>query len=418
MSICQCGNALINRGADGKMTEFEHCFIGILIHFFEKFLLYLFLLLMNVVSFAQSVRISLFNEVPMKCAVVSTLKGNYDVIGDSSVRMHLSDHDVMYITLIGNQLMLRSSQKAIGNFTSLKFEATDKGNVFRLNPVSPVGDARQYNDNLIVLVAYCRISLINEVEPDNYIAGVVEAEAGSNAEPEFYKAQSILARTYLYGHFNRHQSEGFQLCDGVHCQAYKGRSFRNPAIAEATKATTGMVVVGPDSTFITAVFHANCGGETESAANAWLSGKDYLVSVKDPFCQNSPSFKWTKTVTLDQWKTYLKNHGFKFSKGISPGAFDFSQIRRRGYYVLGKDSLPTKQIRTDFQLRSAFFSIIASHTDITINGRGFGHGVGLCQDGAMRMAKIGYLYIDILTYYYKGIRIVSLPAGGKDRRGK
>lgn len=366
------------------------------------------LCLVSLSAACQSVRISVLNEIPLKSVVISTLKGNYSVIADSSVRMSLSEREVMYITFMGNQLMLRSNEKIIGNFATLRFEAAESDDVIRINPVTPAGDTRQYNDNLIVSVAYNRISLINEVNPNNYIAGVVEAESGPNAEPEFYKAQSILARTYLYGHFTRHQSEGFQLCDGVHCQAYKGRSFRNRSISEATKATRDLVVVGPDSAFITAVFHANCGGETESAANAWLSGKSYLIAVKDPFCQNSPSAKWTKTITLDQWKDYLKGHGFKFSKKISPGEFDFSQILRRNYYVLGKDSIPTKQIRGDFQLRSAFFSVIASKTDITFNGRGFGHGVGMCQDGAIQMAKIGYAYPDILTYYYKNIRIVSL----------
>ena len=253
----------------GKANEaffsFAHLHIITLTHFFQKISILLFALLLGLSATAQPVRISLFNEVSMKCLVVSTLKGNYNIIGDSSVRLRLSERDVIYISLINNHLMVRNSQKAVGDFTTLRFEALDKGSVFRLNPVTPAGDTRQYNDNLTISIAYNRISLINIVDPDNYIAGVVEAEAGSNAEPEFYKAQSILARTYLYGHFNRHESEGFQLCDGVHCQAYKGRAYRNPAIAEATKATTKLVVVGPDSTFITAVFHANCGGETESA---------------------------------------------------------------------------------------------------------------------------------------------------------
>ena len=75
---------------------------------------------------------------------------------------------------------------------------------------------------------------------------------------------------------------------------------------------------------------------------------------------------------------------------------------------MGKDSLHTKQIRSDFQLRSAFFSIIATQKEVAIKGRGFGHGVGMCQDGAMQMAKIGYKYADILSYYYKEIRVVSI----------
>jgi stage II sporulation protein D len=381
-------------------------------------LIFFSLWISNFTVHGQFVRVSLFNEVPVKSIVVSTLKGAYKVTGDSSFTMNLSDKEVMYISLFGQQIMLRNSQNAIGSFSMLKFEALDADGAIRLNLVSPAGDTRQYPNNLIVSVAYGRISLINEVLPENYIAGVVESEAGPNAFPEFYKAQAILARTYLYGHINRHQSEGFQLCDGVHCQAYKGRSSRNPEIVEATKATRGLVMVAEDSTYITAVFHANCGGETESAANAWLNGKSYLVSVKDPFCQNSPSARWTKTITLDQWKNYLKSHGFAFSKNVSPGNFDFSQINRKLYYIMGHDSIPTKQIRTDFQLHSTFFSIIATTKDVTIKGRGFGHGVGMCQDGAMQMAKIGYQYTDILGYYYKGARIVGGLTPGPSPKGE
>ena len=131
-----------------------------------------------------------------------------------------------------------------------------------------------------------------------------------------------------------------------------------------------------------------------------------MNAVKDPFCQNSSSAHWTKVITLNQWETYLKERGFKFSKNVSPGNFDFLQINRKQFYKVGKDSIPNKQIRSDFQLRSSFFSVVASTTDITFQGRGFGHGVGLCQDGAMQMAKIGYKYDDILNYYYKSISIV------------
>lgn len=361
---------------------------------------------------AQMVNISLFNETPLKSVVVSTLKGKYKVTADHTKEIEFTNTDAIYISIYGERIVVRNSQQLIGTFSSLIFEGVGTDNVLRINPVSPSANTRQYNDNLRISVAFGRLSLINQIQPDNYIAGVVEAEAGGNADMEFYKAQSVLARTYLYGHFSRHESEGFQLCDGVHCQAYNGRSIRNPAIIAATKATAGMVLISTDSTFITAVFHADCGGETESAEHAWLSGKSYLVSVKDPFCQNSPSSKWEKTIPLDQWKIYLKDHGFKLKKDISPGSFDFSQITRRQYYVLKKDSIPTKQIRTDFQLRSAFFSVIASDNSITFKGKGFGHGVGMCQDGAIQMARAGYKYEDILKFYFKDIRLINLNGEG------
>jgi stage II sporulation protein D len=354
----------------------------------------------------QVIHISLLNEVPVKGVIISSLKGTYQVICDSTLTLNMGANDAMYVTIFDQRLLLRNSQNPIGNFASVKFQANDTDAVIRVSSVNPKSEPRQYSDDLSLSVAFSRILIINDVQPNNYIAGVVDAEAGPNAGVEFYKAQSILVRTYLYGNINRHIMEGFQLCDGVHCQAYKGRAVRNPVIAKATKATSGFVVLAEDSSYINAVFHANCGGETESGANAWLSDKSYLVPVKDPFCINSQSAKWNKSISLDQWKKYLRSHGFTFSAECTPDKFEFSQVNRKQYYKVGKDSIPFKQIRTDLQLKSSFFSISANAKEITLNGRGFGHGVGLCQDGAMYMAKIGYKFEDILNYYFKGIKIV------------
>ncbi len=356
---------------------------------------------------AQKIGISLFNETPVKSVVVSSFKGYYRIYCDSVYVSDFMPDDVIYISLINKNLAIRNSKNPLGVFSSVWFQAADSNSVIRLNIVSPNAGVRQFNDNLHVSVAFNRILLINEINSDNYIAGVVEAEAGPNADVEFYKAQSILARTYLFGHFYRHETEGFQLCDEVHCQAYHGRSVKNPIIVQATNFTSGLVVVGGDTSFITAVFHANCGGQTESASNTWLSGKPYLQPVKDPFCQNSSSAHWTKTISLDQWKTYLQGHGMKLKPGMSPGLFDFTQINRKLFYKVLKDSVPVKQIRSDFQLKSSFFSLITSEKEVTFKGRGAGHGVGMCQEGAMQMAKIGYKYEDILAYYFKGIRVVK-----------
>jgi stage II sporulation protein D len=355
----------------------------------------------------QALHISLFNELPIKSVIISSLKGPYQVICDSSLTLTMDSNEAMYITIFEQRLLLRGSQNPIGNFATIKFETSDTDAVIRISPVSPKSDPRQYNDNLTLSVAFGRILLINDVQPNNYIAGVVDAEAGPNAGFEFYKAQSILVRTYLYSNINRHITEGFQLCDGVHCQAYRGRAVRNPIIAQATKATYGYVVIAQDSSYINAVFHANCGGETESGANAWLHDKSYLVPVKDPFCVNSSSARWSKTIPLNQWKNYLKSHGFKLAADCSPDNFDFSQITRKQFYKMGRDSIPLRQIRTDFKLKSTFFSVVANAKEITLKGRGFGHGVGLCQDGAMYMAKIGYKSDDILKYYFKNIKIIS-----------
>ena len=359
-------------------------------------------------AFSQSVRIGLCNDLDLKSIVVSYLKGRYQVFADSALLMELPKDDALYVSMYGTKLLVRNSQEAIGTFGTIKITEVDTGSVFRMMAVTPKSETHQYANSLTLSVAYGRIMAINEAQVDNYVSGVVEAETGPNALPELYKAQAVLVRTFLYGHIGRHGSEGFDLCDGVHCQAFKGRAIRNLAVVAATKATAGQVVLAPDSTFITAFFHANCGGETESAYNAWLSGKSYLIPVKDPFCLNSPGAQWIKKVPIEQWSQYLKAHGFKLPKKFAPIGFDITQINRKQYYRIGKDSIPMKQIRNDFQLRSTFFSVIASEKEITLKGKGYGHGVGMCQEGAIQMAKIGYKYDEILNYYFKGIRLSNL----------
>jgi hypothetical protein len=148
-------------------------------------LIYLSLCLINHHAHAQSVCISLFNETPVKGVVVSALKGTYRVFGDSSFIMNQSEKDAMYISMFDHRLLLRNSRQPIGNFANIRFEAVDTNAVIRLNPVNPNKEPRQYNDNLLVSVAFERVLLINEVQQSNYIAGVVDAEAGPNAEPEF-----------------------------------------------------------------------------------------------------------------------------------------------------------------------------------------------------------------------------------------
>ncbi|HEX2936205.1 MAG TPA: SpoIID/LytB domain-containing protein [Bacteroidales bacterium] len=353
-------------------------------------------------------RISLFNEVPLKTVIVSSLKGAYTVWGDGDKLFPLKSTDAIYLSMYDGQILMRNAEKPIGYFAKVHIECADENAIIRIKPVEPAKDGRQYNNNLDISIAFNRLLLVNDVDPDNYVAGVVDAETGPNAEPELYKAQSVLARTYLYKSITKHESEGFQLCDGEHCQAYKGRSNRNPFIREATKATSGLVVIDQDSSFITAAFHANCGGNTESAENAWLSPKSYLIPVKDPFCQNAPAARWSVTVPLSEWRTYLKSHGIKNAVKTAYINFNVVQTERHQYYVLGKDSVPYKQIRSDYKLRSSFFSVSATQKEVTFNGRGYGHGVGMCQEGAIQMAKIGYKYNEIIQFYYKGVQIVNI----------
>ena len=230
---------------------------------------------------------------------------------------------------------------------------------------------------------------------------------GPNAEDELYKAHALLIRTYMLNHFDRHREEGFSLCDGVHCQAYHGRVKYNPGIAKSVFETSGEVVTDFHYKLITAVYHANSGGETQRASDVWLKDYDYLQAVIDPYSLHQPAAKWYDTIYFDDWKKYLLEKGLKSVKKMPGEVLYIQQRHRRKYFVLDTDSLLMTTIREDWGLRSTFFNMFPEEGGkIVIWGKGYGHGVGLSQEGAMYMATQGFNYKDILRFYFFNIRIM------------
>ena len=407
---------------------------------------------------AQHINISIFNDFNVKSVVITPVEGKYDIIaspppdkpiprplpkgkgsnkgrGENDSVFKLETNSIIYLTLIGDSISIRDLDKSFGVFKKIEIRGTEKINNFIIKPVSPALEQRVYNDNLIILVrrggsvANSRLIIISEVDLENYIARVVETEGGPKSPTEYYKSQAIICRTYALEKFSRHIEEGFNLCDGVHCQAYKGKSIYSKIILEATKSTSGLIIVDTNLTLITAAFHSNCGGETVNSEDVWVMPKSYLKSVKDNFCIEQPNSKWKKTISIAQWKKYLTSYGIKIPS-IRGGGLDivsggvcnsnpdktqidellFEQQNRKVYYTINNASIPLKRIRDDWKLRSTFFSIKSEGNNLLLKGKGYGHGVGLCQEGAMQMAKMGYNYKEIIKFYYKNVHIISLEA--------
>jgi stage II sporulation protein D len=177
-------------------------------------------------------------------------------------------------------------------------------------------------------------------------------------------------------------------------------------ITEATKLTRGRVLIGQDSSLITAAFHSNCGGETANSETVWLKSLPYLRSVNDPYCRNQPNANWERRISIERWKSYLRNKGFSVNK-ISKRSFQFNQKHRKKYYTIKNDSLLLKTIRNDWEFPSTFFEIDKSWNELDFTGRGYGHGVGMCQEGAMMMARKGFSYKEIIHFYYKNVAIIN-----------
>jgi stage II sporulation protein D len=162
-----------------------------------------------------------------------------------------------------------------------------------------------------------------------------------------------------------------------------------------------------NSSLITAAYHANCGGMTSSSESVWLLPKPYLQPIKDVYCHNKPNSQWQLDISKGEWIRYLIKQGvviFPDSTYYLP----FYQAERMLYLPVDNMNITVTKIRDDLDLRSAFFDIVEVNNRIMITGKGYGHGVGLCQEGAMEMARLGKTFEEIIHYYYKNVTIIPV----------
>jgi stage II sporulation protein D len=274
---------------------------------------------------------------------------------------------------------------------------------FRINGGSQL--RHLYSGDLKCLADLNTMVFINITDTEEYIAGVVRAEGGPGKNLDYLKSQAVLTRTFMYRHMHRHAIDRYNLCDNTHCQAFDGISD-DSLIKRAVLETKDLVVLANDSTLIISAYHSNCGGETAEAEDVWLSGYPYLKKVNDPYCLNSRSAKWSKSIPLSEWESYLRKSGFIVPSPVL--SYNFSQLTRMPDYKIGTFSLPFRKIRDDLYLRSSFFSVVKEGDSIVFKGRGYGHGVGLCQEGAKVMAEKGLGFSEIIKFYYTGVLITDV----------
>ncbi|MCK4746145.1 MAG: SpoIID/LytB domain-containing protein, partial [Bacteroidales bacterium] len=343
-------------------------------------------------SEAQPVQVGLYHDHLVNSLVVYCSSGSYELLADGFELAILQEGDILYLTLEEGRVKVLNSIGDFGHFQSIEMRSEIPESAFRIRVIQPELESRVYDDDLLVTAGDRFLTTVNRVDLDKYLAGVVATEAGSNASKEFYKAQSILCRTYALKHLERHQSEGFTLCDGTHCQAYRGKSLFDPEILEAVLETSGMVVADYNFRLITAAYHSNSGGQTERASNVWLTDVDYLQSVMDPHSLHQSSAKWRDTISFNEWKSYLLKNGMGSVNRIPEEIIYVEQMRRKKYFILDKDSIRMTKIREDWGFRSSFFDMFPDGDSILVWGKGYGHGIGMSQEGAIKMAGEGFSY--------------------------
>lgn len=378
-------------------------------------LLYLLFILWYAKSVsAANVGVRIFTTKVVSSFIFSSVYSDYVLYGDGALIATCDSSGIFQMNVEGDSIRVKTFEKNIGKYASIKMYAKSADPVFKIRSLIPDTKIRTYDGNLEITLHpdKSQLLLINKVDLERYIAGVIESESGTRSSLEYYKLQAILCRTYLLAHLNRHIMEGFEVCDDVHCQAYLSRSATNN-IVESVLDTKGLVVVDNDLNLITAAFYSNCGGQTCNSEDVWATSTTYLKSVKDTFCLSQRHAKWQRVIPMEDWKAYLDlKHKYPVDDSLRLlGATSFSQPNGRVIYFMDKDlKIPLKVIRADFKLKSTYFSIEQRGDSVVFNGRGYGHGVGLCQEGAMRMAILKYSYKDILNFYYKDVHLVDLSA--------
>ena len=356
---------------------------------------------------SQTVKISIYNDMQVKTVMFTPTSGEYEIFANNTSLIRILKNEIIQLYFSDGKIGVKSLSKFYGLFSKVDIKKLSKINSFRIKPVVPSLEARNYEGWLSISIRSNCLLLINNVNIESYIAGVVMAEGGPKSPLEYYKSQALLCRTYAIGHKYRHKSVGFELCDGVHCQVYKGMNENIADIEIACEETKALIIVDKTGKIITAAYHSNCAGETENSEDVWSNSVTYLKSIKEDYCKKSPHAKWETTIKLKDWKVYLKKNGFKGIDSLSLNDFELIQRERHRYYSLNGDSMLLTDIRKDWNFKSTMFSIIPVDDELFIRGLGYGHGVGLCQEGAMEMARQGFNYKQIIKHYYKNVEIVK-----------
>ena len=326
---------------------------------------------------------------------------------DSAVVLKLDTSAVYHIQMLGDSIFIKSQTIISGRYKRIDFVAqNDAALLIRL--VSPKGLPHIYFGSLSCSTFNHRMQLVNTLDIEKYVEGVIEMEAGQRQPLEYYKVQAIICRTYALSNMRKHESDNYNLCDNVHCQAYKGSNNLSKDILQACKLTANLVLVDINSELVTTAFHSNCGGQTCNSEDVWGKPKSYLKSVQDTFCLRQRNACWNKKISKSEWKDFLLQNSVQCSLDSSLIWVDFSQKERTSQLMVSSISLPLKSIRNDFKLKSTYFSIQSESDSLLFIGRGYGHGVGLCQEGAMRMAQLGIDCAGILHFYYQSIDIIDL----------
>ena len=353
-------------------------------------------------------------------------------------------------------VFLPSSSSPAATFQSgQELIVSRNGGVLTLNPQSNLGtsagqviaravsdgafltwNGKRYRGDLTISATDSGLLVVNQLPMDSYLRGVVPLEIGNRtaAEMAAVQAQAVAARTYAYKHLIT--TRAFDMYSTVQDQVYGGVDAEKPQSDDAISSTADVVVLYKGQP-ITTPYHSTCGGSTAAVSEVWYDQPDqpYLRPVSDRipgtshfYCDPSPRFSWTQSYDGAALRAVMEKYLATYTNAPKANLGKIVDVKTEGRTPSGRIAALT--IRTEsgsytlkgndirFVLRdpkgtilnSTLFDYRASAnrgevSNLTINGRGYGHGLGMCQWGAIGRARAGQDYRRILETYYPGTTI-------------
>lgn len=361
--------------------------------------------------------------------------GNEKVITFKSKVLIKSDSGEFIPVETGEKLRISIIDEKISLQLNTGISKVSELNIFPSNSV----DYLDYNGDVYkgifrIINLKNNICLLNEVDLEDYVSSVVFAEFGikfAEKEIEAFKAFSICVRNYTLLKLYENKEKYFDVYCDVRDQMYKGVTNFSLTLSNALLDTRGKLLKYDNEPAIV-FYHSSCGGNTEDASNIFnTSPKSYLSGVRDGDkinCSISPNFRWTEVYTHDDVinqlvsNKYLDKSGYYISSIEIKDRFNSGRVKELAITVVeknGKNNVVIKSnaIRNLFKskvskgiLRSLDFEINPKYENgklgnLIINGKGYGHGVGLCQWGAIAQARDGKSYQEILKFYFPGTNV-------------
>ena len=264
------------------------------------------------------------------------------------------------------------------------------------------------------------------VSLEEYVLGVVGTEVSTDTELESLKAQAVASRTFALGNLGRHAEEGYDFCSTTHCQRYqpsaaiRSDSRRFATLLKVVEETEGQVLVDNRDQLVQSYFSASCGGATANIQTLWGERPvPHLNGVVDDFCTTMPRRHWTDVISSERLlKALAGDPRTNVGRRLDSVSVTRSDQSGRAEWITIKGETRRRVRGWDFKivvgralgwnvLKSSRFTISRSGDNYVFRGNGFGHGLGLCQEGAHVMARRGTTYRQILSKYFPRTKIKS-----------